>query len=444
MKSSAVSLEFPFNGGREIVCSFDGGDITSDAGLVLLSQADKKCSLLEVLAKQIKDRRDPNRITHSIPDMLRERVYAIAQGYEDANDLDTLRDDSALKVACGKLPSASDALASQPTISRLENMVDKKELLGMGLEMARVVVRQLPSDTKQVTLDIDATNDPCYGQQELCLFDGHYGNYCYLPLYVHITDETGRQQLLGTLLRSACGRSTKGVMSLVRLCVSVVRERFPKARIVLRGDCGFGYGRLMNWCDANGIDYVFAYQCNKVTARIFLALQMDVAVNHRIYGDGHREYQEHIYKGKTWSRERRLIAKVEANKGVIDTRLVVTSDTVKSMEGVYKWYTERGDRENRIKEMKLDLSSGRTSCHRFLANQFRLLLHTAACVLMGILQHALLGTKWERSQVGTLRLRLLKVGARVVQSCRKVWFHLPTAFPDIECWIHLQKALSCS
>ncbi|NIM06908.1 MAG: IS1380 family transposase, partial [Armatimonadetes bacterium] len=278
------------------------------------------------------------------------------------------------KVACWKRPSLSEALASQPTISRFENGIGRKELLRMAKGMARLVVRQLPAETKEVILDLDATDDPCHGQQELRLFDGHLGAYCYVPLYLHITDETGRQRLMGTLLRSACGRSTKGVMSLVRLAVRLVRERFPDVRIVLRGDCGFGYGKLMNWCDAHGVDYVFALQVTKPVQEMALPVQMDVAIKHSRAGEGCREYGDVPYRGKTWDTERRIVIKAEAKGGVIDTRYVVTSDTELSAEEVYIWYTQRGDLENRIKEMKLDLSSGRTSCHRFLANQFRLML----------------------------------------------------------------------
>ena len=441
MDDSRLAFDIPLTGRRKVVCSFDGGEMTSDAGFVLISEADRRLGLTQALAGEVEDSRQQAKVKHVTHDIVRERVYSIAMGYEDANDLSTLRDDPALKVACHKRPLEDEALASQPTISRFENSIGRKRLLGMGKRMARMVVGQLPADTKQVILDIDATDDPCHGQQELRLFDGHLGTYCYLPLYMHITDETGRQRLMGTLLRSACGRSTKGVMSMVRLAVRIVRERFPDARIVLRGDCGFGYGRLMNWCDAHGVDYVFAFQVTDLLKDMALPVQMDVAIKHSWAGEGCREYGDVSYCGKTWDRSRRIVIKAEAKGGVIDTRYVVTSDTDLTAEDVYIWYTQRGDLENRIKEMKLDLSSGRTSCHRFLANQFRLMLHTAACVLVGVLQAGLSGTRWSKAQVGTVRLRLLKVGARVVESCRTVWLHLPASFPDKDIWSHLRRAV---
>lgn len=441
MSSYALALEFPGVSSREVICTFDGGEITSDAGMLMVSAADKRIGLLSALADEMTDNRQSCKVTHGLVDMLRERVFAIAMGYEDANDLDHLRDDPALKVACRKRPMLSDVLASQPTISRLENSVGITEMLRMGLRMACAVVSQLPDDTSEVVLDIDATDDECHGHQQLRLFDGHYKTVCYVPLYMHITDETGCQRLLGTLLRSATARSNKGVISFVKLAVRAVRQRFPNARIILRGDCGFGYGRLMNWCDANSVDYVLGFQATSTLKPQLLPIQMESARRHRIFGEGHREYEQFSYKGESWTNYRRVVAKAEAGKGIVDTRCVVTSDTTTPMEDVYKWYTKRGDQENRIKEMKLDLTSGRTSCHRFLANQFRLLLHTAAGVLMGVLQAALTGTKWAKAQVGTLRLRLLKVSARVVETCRRIWLHLPTSFPDKGTWKQMHRNL---
>lgn len=441
MSGSALSLEFPFVSGRRVMCEFDGGEITSDAGVLMVCAADRRIGLVSALAEEVTERRQSSKVRHSFRDMLCERIYAIAMGYEDANDLDDLREDPALKVACLKHPLAKDVLASQPTISRMENSVGAKEMLRMGLRMASLVVAQLPNGTREVVLDIDATDDPCHGQQELRLFDGHYGRYCYVPLYMHITDQTGRQRLLGTLLRSSSARSNKGVIGFVRLAVRAVRCRFPEARIILRGDCGFGYGKLINWCDANGVEYVLGFQSTKISDEMVLPLQMEAARMHQWRGEGHREYGDYDYQSRTWLRSHRLVVKAEARHGVVDTRCVVTTDLDRSAERVYVWYTQRGDRENRIKEMKLDLSSGRTSCHRFLANQLRLLLHTAACMLVGMLQSALAGTSWAKAQVGTLRLRLLKVGARVVQTCRRVRFHLPTSFPDQEAWRLMHEQL---
>ena len=447
MNHSLPDLVFPAIAGRPVIGRFDGGELSSDAGLLLVAEADRVLGLTAALSAVLPDRRQQSKVQHDLLSMLRERIYAIALGYEDANDLDTLREDPALKLACGRRPSQTGVLASQPTISRLENAVAAKALLNMGYVIAERVVAQLPKGTKEVVLDIDATSDPCHGQQELSLFDGHYGTWGYLPLLMHITDQTGRQRLLGTLLRSACGRSTKGVIGMVRRAVRVVRARFPHVRIHLRGDCGFGYGKLMNWCDKHGVEYVAAFQATKPLIRMTLPVQIRTAIKHAWEGDGCREYGEVLYQGETWDRERRIIIKAEASAKAVDARFVVTSWT-REKEGeradmveVHRFYTERGDRENRIKEMKLDLASGRTSCHRFVANQFRLLLHTAACVLMGVLQQACEGTRWNKAQVGTLRVRLLKVAVRVVESCRKIWLHLPTSFPEQTIWHHMFQTL---
>lgn len=446
MNHSLPDLVFPAIAGRSVVGRFDGGELSSDAGLLLVAEADRVLGLTSALSEALPDRRQQSKVQHDLLSMLRERIYAIALGYEDANDLDTLREDPALKLACRRRPSQTGVLASQPTISRLENAVAAKALLKMGYVIAERAVAQLPEGTKEVILDIDATSDPCHGQQELSLFDGHCGTWGYLPLLMHITDETGRQQLLGTLLRSACGRSTKGVMGMVRRAVRVVRARFPHVRIHLRGDCAFGYGKLMNWCDKHGVEYVAGFQSTVPLMEQALSVQMQAAIRHSIYkreANGCREYGEVLYRGRTWDRERRIIIKAEASAKTVDTRFVVTSWSQEraDMAEVYRFYTERGDRENRIKEMKLDLASGRTSCHRFVANQFRLLLHTAACVLMGVLQQACEGTRWSKAQVGTLRARLLKVAVRVVESCRKIWLHLPTSFPEQTVWHHMLQSL---
>ena len=299
---------------------------------MLLRDADRKMGLTELMAGLATDRRQPKKVRHAIKEMIRERVYAIGLGYEDANDLDLLNSDPALKSACGKLPSDHD-LASQPTISRPQNSVTRKDLLEMAF----------------------------------------------------------------------------------------------------RADGSFGVEDVISWCEGNDVDYVLGLSTNKKLAELSTPVQMDAALKYKWEGDGCREYGEFGYQAKTWARERRVIVKAEITGGELAPRYVVTS-LARSPRRAYEFYCRRGDQENRIKEMKLDLASGRTSCHRFLANQFRLLLHSAACVLMGTLQEALEGTQWAKAQIGTIRTRLLKVGARVVETCRKVWFHLPTSFPEKEAW----------
>jgi len=442
MSSSGLDLVFPSVSGKDVVARFDGGDLTSDAGLLLLGEADRKIGLTEGMTEAITDRRQQSKVLHKVHDILRERVYAISAGYEDANDLDTLGSDPVLKTVCDRLPASGGDLASQPTISRLENGVTRKDLLRIGMLVAETVISDLPPDTTEVTLDVDTSDDPCHGQQEFEHFNGYYDEHCYLPLYVHVTGGDGRQRLLCSLLRPGKACATKGLFGVVRRVVELLRARFPAVRITLRGDSGFGICEVIGFCEEIGIEFVLGLRGNRRLHTLSTPTQMDACLKYKWEGNGCREYGELRYKAGSWKKQQRVVIKAEITRGELNPRFVVTSLTNKTPEELYEFYCGRGDQENRIKEMKLDLQSGRTSCHRFLANQFRLLLHTAACVLMGVLQRSLEGTKLAKAQIGTIRLRLLKVGARIVESCRKVWVHLPTAFPEKELWHHLHWRLS--
>lgn len=442
MDNSYSDLLFPTVAGKEVVARFDGGDITSDAGLLLLREADRKVGLSKALAGAIEDRRQPSKVTHRLDTLLRERLYALAQGYSDANDLDTLREDPALKLACEQCPAKDNALASQPTLSRLENAVRKKDLVRLGYRLAERVIAQLPTETKKVTLDVDATDDPAHGQQEFVLFNAYYDTHCYVPLYLYVTGADDRQRLLCALLRAGNASASMGLFGLLKRAVKLLRARFPGLKILLRADSGFGNASVIGFCHRYGLDFLLGLGRNPRLQTLSTPVQMDCALKYAWEGEGCREYGEFDYKAGTWAKKERVIIKAEITRGELNPRYVVTSDTEATPEALYLRYCERGDPENRIKEMKRGLESGRTSCHRFLANQFRLLLCAGACLLMSVLPEALAGTRWAKAQVETLRLRLLKVGARVVQTCRKVWLHLPTSFPEKALWHHLYRKLS--
>jgi Transposase DDE domain group 1 len=299
----------------------------------------------------------------------------------------------------------------------------------------------LPGGTKQVILDVDASEDPCHGQQEFEFFNAYYATHCYLPLFVHITGEDGRQRLLGVLLRPGKASATTGLFSLLGRAVRLLRARFPQVRIVVRADSGFGCDATLRFCDVLGLDYVLGRSSNRRLQTLSTPFQIRAAIRHKWEGDGCREWGEFDYKAGSWDKRRRVIVKAEVTQGELNPRYVVTSNPDRSPALVYQFYCARGDQENRIKEMKLDCDSGRTSCHRFLANQFRLLLHAAAYVLLCVLPEAACGTRWGSAQVGTLRLGLLKVGARVMETCRKVWLHLSSSFPERSVWVHLHQQL---
>ena len=442
MDNSCCDLLFPTVADKAVVACFDGGDITSDAGLLLLREADGKIGLTQALAAAIEDPRQQSKVRHSLLLLLRERLFALAAGYPDANDLDTLRDDPALKLACEQRPGKKNALASQPTLSRLENAVSKKDLVRIGYQLAERVLGQLPADTKEVTLDVDATDDPAHGQQEFVRFNAYYDTHCYVPLYLYVTGSDGRQRLLCALLRAGNASASVGLFGLLKRAVKLLRARFPGLKILLRADSGFGNASVIGFCRKHDLDFLLGLGRNPPLQTLGTPVQMDCALKYGWEGEGCREYGEFAYKAGTWQKKERVIIKAEITRGELNPRYVVTSDTEATSEQVYLHYCERGDPENRIKEMKLGLESGRTSCHRFLANQFRLLLSAGACLLTSVLQEALVGTRWAKAQVGTLRLRLLKVGARIVETCRKVWLHLPTSFPEQALWHHLYRKLS--
>ena len=441
MNNTCLELVFPAVVGREVVARCDGGDITSDAGLLLVSLADKKLGLTEAMAGCLTDTRQQSKVEHSSVEITRERVYAICQGYEDANDLDVLGSDPALKVACKHLPSSGANLASQPTISRFENMPSARDQLRVAKRMAEKVISRLDVGTRQVIVDVDPTDDPTHGQQELEFFNGYYGEHCFLPMHIHISTDDGRQRILGSVLRAGNSSATKGLKGILRIVVRLLRNRLPDAQIILRADSSFGVCEVIELCRHLGIDYVLGIKGNNVLHSLSAPVQMDACLKYGWDGDGCREYGEFEYAAGTWRDEQRVVIKAEITQGQLNPRFVVTSLGKMSCEDVYEFYCARGNQENRIKEMKLDLSSGRTSCHLFLANQFRLLLHTAACMLMSVLQDALARTRWAKAQVGTLRTRLLKVGARIVETTRKIWFHLPSSFPEQDTWRRMYAAL---
>jgi hypothetical protein len=441
MNDTTLDLVFPSVGGRAVVSRSDGGDITSDAGLLLVSLADKKLWLTQAMAATVLDSRDHGKVVHGVVEMVRERVYAICQDYEDANDLDTLRYDPALKVACEKLPKTGESLASQPTISRFENMPGAKEMARMAESMAQRVVSQLPKGTRRVIIDVDPTEDPCHGQQEFEFFNGHYGCHCYLPMHIHITGDDGRQRILASVLRPGNSGPTKGLCSALRIAIWLIRQRMPDARIIFRADSAFGVCDVLDFCEDMDIDYILGMKGNNVLHDLSSPVQMDACLKYKWEGNGCREYASISYKAGSWRHSRRVVVKAEITQGELNPRYVVTNLERLGDEESYGFYCARGEQENRIKEMKLDLSSGRTSCHRFLANQFRLLLHTAACMLMGVLQESLSGTRFAKAQIGTLRTRILKVGARVVETARKIWFHLPSSFPAQDAWRRMYGAL---
>ncbi len=446
--NTLLRLDFPSVSGKEVVACFDGGDITSDAGAVLLGQADRKIGLIDGMSSVVRDARQSAKVVHPLVTMLRQRVIGIACGYEDANDFDTLASDPAMKIACRRAPKSDSDLASQPTLSRLENRVSRSDVYAMACEIARTVIAQLPPRTNRIILDLDAYEDPCHGQQEFEFFNAHYDSHCYLPLVVFLTANDGVQRPLGALLRSGKGGQA-GVRWAIRLAVDLTRERFPQAKIILRADSGFGNAKVLALCEWMGISYCLGLASNSRLQTLSTRVQMQACWRYSFarkdwQGQGAcRECDRFDYKAGTWNRKRRVVVKVEVTgPGTLKPHYIVTDLFANApAHKAHAFYCQRGDAENRIKEFKLDLFAGRTSCHRFVANQFRLLLHVAAAVLVNTVQQAARQTEYRTAQASTLRLRLFKLGARVVESTRRIWLHLSSGYPHQEAWQRVYQAL---
>lgn len=442
---TCLDLDFPSVSGKQVTARFDGGDITSNSGVLLLQQADRRLGLISNIASAIVDKRQRSKISFDLVTLLRERIFAIAVGSEDANDLDTLRCDPALKLACGRAPSEAD-LAGQPTFSRLENGVCVRDMLRVGKAIAGQVVAQLPASTRRVILDVDAMEDPCHGQQEFEGFNAYYDSHCYLPLLLYVTDETGRQYLLSVVLRPGKCAPTAGVIGLVRQAVHLLRGRFGDIEIVLRADSGFGCNKVLRFCRNLGLRFLLGLPTNRRVRTLATSILMDACIKYSQLkympkAPICREFGTIDYKAGTWSHKETVVVKAEVTQAELNPRYVVTDLPCSDPEAIYALYCERGDRENRIKEFKLDMFGGRTSCHRFLANQFRVLLHAAAMVLMEVVQRAVGGTGLAKAQAGTLRLKLLKVGARIVETCRRVWVHMSSSYPHKGIWQRAYAAL---
>jgi len=435
MSSSKPCFEIPF-GSRWIDANFDGGSLSGDAGLMLLREVDKKLRLTDRLAGCIRDGRDRGRVKITTAEMLCQRIMAIAAGYEDCNDHDTLKSDPMLKLASGRAPITGGDLASQPTLSRFENSICSTELLRMEEVLLEVFVAgHRGSKVKRLVIDADATDDPAHGQQQFEFFHGFYDCHCYLPLLVYVTVDDGEQELVASVLRPGNVHAGHRLVSVLKRLVPRLAEAFADAQIVLRGDAGMALPAVYDFCEDAGIDYVLSLAQNSRLLELGEDILRDARAIYEETGEKVRQFGEFVYAAQSWGHERRVVMKAEIVDRGENPRFVVTSISGLSDADLYEFYVDRGDVENRIKELKGDLLSGRTSCHLFLANQFRLILHSAAFVLMQALRKLLVGTEFANAQVSTLRTRLLKVGARVRETTRRIWLMMPTSYPLKELWM---------
>lgn len=426
---TSEALRFASADRRQIVADFDGGDLTSDGGLPLLREVDRKIGLIDALNDAITDPRCPWLIEHDQRTILAQRIFALAAGYEDLNDHQTLRNDTLLQaltdrvLKCGQ--KEGDPLSSPPTLCRLENRITRGELVRMSKVLVEMFIASHDAPPKELVLDFDATDDAVHGNQEGRFFHGYYDHYCFLPLYV-----TCGQQLLAAYLRPANIDGAKHSGAILKLLVARFRQQWPHVKIVFRADSGFCRWRLLRWCDRHGVDYIVGLAKNNVLKRLARRSMVTARWQHRCTGVKQRHFEEFEYAAGTWDRQRRVIAKAEHSDSGENPRFVVTSLSGEAQALYDELYCHRGDAENRIKEQQLGLFADRTSCHAFLANQFRVLLSAAAYVLMETLRRVgLAATELATAQVPTIRVKLLKVGGRIVRSVRRIVIHLASGFP---------------
>ena len=414
---------------KKVTAAFDGGLISSDGGLVLLREAERRLGLAETLAGCIHDRRKPALVVHSLAAMLRFRMLAIACGYEDADDCDALRTDPLFKLAAGKAPESGRDLCSQPTMSRLENAPSRTEVARMTAALVDIFCRSFPAPPAAITLDIDDTCDAVHGQQQLSLFHAHYDTRCFLPVHVYHV-ESGKP--VAVLLRPGKTPSGPEVRTLIKHLVRRIRRHWPRTRIVFRGDSHYGRPQAMAWCEENGVDYIFGLAGNRVLHALAYDVADDLKVRRAEAGvDKMRAFVAFPYAAHSWRRERRVIARLEATTRGFDARYIVTSLTGEARHLYEDIYCARGQAENLIKLHKGQLASDRTSCQSPLANQVRLVLHTGAYWLMLALRDAIpRAAPLAHAEFATLRLRLLKIGARVVERAARIRIHFTSACPD--------------
>jgi len=431
---SHLPFDLPAVCRKKVSAAFDGGLLSSDGGVLLLREVERRLGIAERLAECLTDRRDPERIDHAIVEMLRLRMFAIAAGYEDADDCDALRDDPAFKLAVGRLPETGAALCSQPTMSRLENAPSKIEIARMMGAMVELFCTSYRRPPAAIVLDIDDTLDRVHGHQQLSLFNAHYDERCFLPIHIY---EGSSGKPVAMILRAGKTPGGVEVRTILKRVVARIRRHWPEVRITVRGDGHYGRPEAMEWCENHGLDYIFGLGGNAVLHAQVRAVADDLCVRRALSlsngtgADKRRTWSELRYGAKSWTRERRVVARLEATALGLDIRYVVTS-LAGTPEQLYETvYCARGNAENFIKLHKTQLASDRTSCRSPNANQFRLILHTAAYWLLHTLRAAVpKASSWARAEFNTLRLGLIKLAARVVEGAARIRVWLPTACPD--------------
>ena len=447
-------LTFTFQENRRpVVARFDQAHASTDGGAVLLTALDAQLRLTDQVAACLVDRRDPEKIRHSVRDLLRQRIFGLACGYEDGNDAARVAHDPLHKLAVGRDPLTGAALASQPTLSRFENAVGPWALARMGRTLAATVIahhrRRLKGRAQRITLDLDPTDDPTHGQQERAFFNGHYDTWCYVPLVATLTfNDEAEQYLVAIVLRPGNSPAKRGAAGLLRGLLRRLRRAFPRAALRVRVDGGFAGNDWLTLLEHERVEYVVGLASNARLARHAGRLLGEAYGLSKFSGHTEHVYGETGYAARSWAQPRRVIIKAEVVRlpgrdPRCNPRFVVTN-LPDAPATVYASYCQRGDMENRLKELHEGLALGRTSCSQFWANQFRVLLTAAAYVLLQELRRRAAGTGCAQAQVATLRARVLKLAVWVERSVRRIVLHLPRTAPWGTTWRRLALAVGAS
>jgi hypothetical protein len=453
LNTECIQSEFEFEGhfSRSVVARFDGGRMTSDGGALLLRRTDRRLNLLARAAACFRDRRNPAYVLHRVEQLVAQRVYGLALGYEDLSDHDQLRDDPLLAVVSGKPEAGEEPLAGKSTLNRLELSTEKADRYkkiecrteALDALLVEVFLEAHASAPDRIILDLDVTDLALHGHQEGRFFHGYYDSYCYLPLYIFCGEH-----LLCARLRTADQDAAAGSKTEVERIVQQIRRRWPEVKIVLRADSGFCREELMAWCEEQGVQYVFGFARNERLRRLIEAEIEEAKRQHQASAKPARVFSEFLYETTTgsWSQARRVIAKAEYLDKGENPRYVVTNLSAESWpaQALYEeLYCARGEMENRIKE-QLSLFAARVSAATLRANQLRLYFSALAYVLLhGLRRLGLQGTELARAQAHTLRLNLLKIGAQIRMTVRKVWISLASSFPRQNIFAHAWNVLRC-
>jgi hypothetical protein len=427
---------------KQVVAQFDSERRTSDGGLPLIGTIDRRTKLTETLCRQLCDPRDPSRVEHSYLELLRQRVFSIALEYADCNDSARIGQDAMVKLACGRDPSDPQGLASQPTLSRFEHAVTPREVASLGRALEDHAIgrlRRRHRRAKLITIDLDPTVDPTHGQQPFAFFNGYYDSWCYLPMLGFLSiDDDPKQYLFHARLRPGLAKEVRVTPTLLRRTVGKLRRAFRKAAIRVRLDAGFAYSQVFDLLDELDVEYVVAMPENSVLQGRAASYMGAAAWFTDQFRSTTTLFGETNYRTRSWKRERRVVFKAEVvhadGKAPRSNARFVMTNKPQAPDQVWKVYCQQGDQENRIKELKCDLEIDRTTCTSFVANQFRVLLAAAAYVLFQELRAVKSGTQLARGLVSTLRLRLLKIGATVTESVRRVVVSMPTSHPWKDLW----------